>query len=111
MEWLERYTQKITENKFNSVIYSLIMGSTMFVVFFAFNKFSGQTLKESGIIAGGVGVFFFLVWILFSLNLVRREDLKKVKEAEEKAREIEKRRAKLAQGKVNNKKKKKQRKN
>ena len=111
MKWLEKYINDVRASKANAVKFSFIVAAIMFMTFFIYNRIAGQETKDSIIIAGMIGVIFFVIWFIFSINLVKRQDRTAEKISQAKKKEIEERRERLASGKkVNNKKKKKNKK-
>lgn len=84
MEWLNKYAEKVNENKINAVKGSSAIGAVMFIIFFIYNKFSGQSMQDSIIFGLVIGIIFAIIWFIFSLNLAKHEKAREEKIKDEK---------------------------
>ncbi|MDS0528516.1 hypothetical protein NNC19_22770 [Clostridium sp. SHJSY1] len=110
---IDKYINAIRISKLNGVTFSVIFAFLMFSTSHVYNvTFKGIPNEESLITSGVTAVILGVIWFFSSLALVKTSDKIEARKAEEREKEIAKRRAKaesksIMGKKVNNKKKKK----
>lgn len=111
---IDKYINAIRMSKLNGVIFSIIFAFLVFSTSHTYNvMLKGVPNTESLITSGVVAAVLGIVWFSWSLALVKIADRIEERKAEEREKEIAKRRAKaeaksIKGKKINNKKRKKE---